>query len=89
MCWTVIVPACDSLDMKNVTLKLDEAVLDRVRHVAIDEHMSLSAWLQTLITRELETRDLYEQNRKGALMVLREGLSLGGQPLAREDTHER
>ena len=75
--------------MKNVTLKLEEAVLDRVRHVAVDEHMSLSAWVQALITRELEARDLYEQNRKGALVVLREGLPLGGRPLSREDTHER
>ena len=75
--------------MKNITLKLDEADLDRVRHVAVDEHTSVSAWVQRLIRQELEARDLYEQNRKGALTVLKEGLPLGGRPLTREETHER
>jgi len=75
--------------MKNITLKLDDAVLDRVRHVAVDEHTSVSAWVQNVITSELDARDLYEQNRKGALMVLKEGLHLGGVPLTREETYER
>jgi len=39
--------------MKNITLKLNDAVLDRVRHVAVDEHTSVSAWVQSIITREL------------------------------------
>ena len=75
--------------MKNITLKLDDAILDRVRHVAVDEHVSVSAWVQDLIRREIDARDLYEQDRKGALMVLREGLPLGGRPLTREEAHER
>lgn len=75
--------------MKNVTLKLDEAVLDRVRHEAVDAHPSVSAWLTALIKRELEARDSYEQDRRGTRMVLREGLDLGGLPLFREDTHAR
>ncbi len=75
--------------MKNVTLKFDEAILDRVRHVAVDDHVSVSAWVQNIICRELGTRDRYEQDRKGALMVLREGLPLGGRPLTREEAHAR
>ena len=77
------------LRMKNITLKLDDAVLDRVRHVAVDKHMSVSAWVQNMINREIDVQDLYEQDRKGALMVLKDGLPLGGTPLAREETHER
>ena len=75
--------------MKNITLKLDDAVLDRVRHVAVDEHLSLSAWVQNIVNRELDAKDRYEQDRKGALRVLRDGLPLGGIPLTREETHER
>lgn len=30
-----------------------------------------------------------EQKRRGALLVLKEGLPLGGTPLTREDAHER
>jgi len=77
------------LCMKNITLKLDEEVLSRVRHVAVDEQMSVSAWVQSLITREVSTRDLYEQDRKGALMILKDGLPLGGTPLSREEANER
>jgi len=75
--------------MKNITLKFDDAVLDRVRHVAVDEHMSVSAWAQSVIKREIESKDLYEQDRKAALLVLKEGLPLGGKPLTREESHER
>jgi predicted transcriptional regulator len=75
--------------MKNITLKVDDAVLDRVRHVAVDEHKSVSKWVQDVITHELDARDQYEQDRKGALLVLRDGLLLGGSPLTREEAHER
>jgi hypothetical protein len=75
--------------VKNITLKFDDAVLDRVRHVAVDEHMSVSAWAQLIIKREIESKDLYEQDRKAALMVLKDGLPLGGKPLTREESHAR
>lgn len=75
--------------MKNITLKLDDAVLDRVRHVAVDEHVSVSAWVQNIIKHEIDAKDLYEQDRKAALMVLKEGLPLGGAPLTRDEAHER
>ena len=75
--------------MKNIALKLDDGVLDRARHVAVDEHVSVSAWVQSIISQELDARDQYEQDRKGALMVLKEGLPLGGTPLTREEPHER
>jgi hypothetical protein len=75
--------------MKNITLKLDDAVIDRVRHAAVDEHLSVSGWVQRLIVQELNARDLYVQNRKRALKILKEGFSLGGQTLSREEMHER
>ncbi len=40
--------------MKNITLKMDEGVITRVRHVAVDEHKSVSAWVRDLIVGELD-----------------------------------
>ena len=57
--------------------------------IAVDERTSVSAWVQKVIGRELDAKDTYEQDRKSALMVLKEGLALGGTPLPREATHER
>ena len=76
-------------DMKDITLKLDDSVLTRMRHVAVDEHKSVSAWVRALVVHELNALDLYEQDRQGALIVLKDGLPLGGSPLTREEVHER
>ena len=51
-------------------MKVDESVITRARHAAVDEHKSVSAWVQDVIKQELDARYLYERNRKGALMVL-------------------
>ncbi len=75
--------------MKNITLKLEDSVLDRVRHVAVDQHTSVSAWVQQVITRELDGCDSYEQSRRKALMVLRDGFHLDGRVLTRDEMHER
>jgi len=75
--------------MKNITLKLDGALLDRIRHVAVDERTSVSAWVSTVVTRELNLRDSFENNRKFILNCLNKGLSLGGSTLSREESHER
>jgi hypothetical protein len=75
--------------MKNVTLKLDETVLTRARHAAVDERKSVSAWMADLIAHELNTRDSYERDRQGALAALKTGFALGGKPLRREELHER
>jgi hypothetical protein len=87
--YSYCVPLRNILPMKNITLKMNEAVLNRARHVAVDEHKSVSGWVQDLILHELETRVLYEQDRRNALMPLKEGLPLGGKPLTREESHVR
>ncbi len=74
--------------MKNVTLKLDEDLLNRVRHVAVDQDTSLSAWVANLIESALRERDSYEEVRSAALEDLGNPLHLGGKPLGREELHE-
>ena len=68
---------------------MDDSILSRARHAAVDAHKSVSGWVKDLVARELDARDLYEQNRKGALLILKEGLSLGGRRLTREEAHDR
>ena len=75
--------------MKNITLKLDEKIISRVKHIAVDEDTSVSAWVSSLIESALRDRDAYEAARKGALEDLEKPLHLGGTPMTREELHSR
>ena len=76
-------------NMKNITLKLEEKLINRVKHIAVDADTSVSAWVASLIETALRDRDEYEASRKGALEDLENALHLGGTPLNREDLHIR
>lgn len=75
--------------LKNITLKIDDYILTRVRHLAVDENKSVSAWVSELITRTLNEADGYEQARREAIETLNAGFHLGGRPLSREEVHDR
>lgn len=75
--------------LKNITLKLDEQIITRIRHVAVDDSKSVSAWVSELIQKTLNDIDEYEQSRREAIESLNQGLHLGGQPLGRDDIHDR
>ena len=75
--------------MKNITLKLDEQLIRRLKHLAVDEETSVSAWVAGLVESALRDRDAYEAARKGALADLEKPLQLGGTPLTREEVHSR
>jgi hypothetical protein len=74
---------------KNITLKLDEHILKRVKHIAVDQNTSVSAWVSDLIVRQLRDQDLYEESRLAALAALSTGYRLGGKPLLRGELHDR
>ncbi len=75
--------------LKNITLKIDDQILRRVRHLAVDENKSVSAWVSELIARALHEADEYEQVRREAIDSLHGGFHLGGRPLSREEVHDR
>jgi predicted DNA-binding protein len=75
--------------LKNITLKIDDRILTRVRHLAVDENKSVSAWVTELIERTLNEADEYEQARREAIDTLHGGFHLGGRPLSREEVHDR
>ena len=74
---------------RNVTLKLDENLLKKSRQIALAKEKSLSQWLSDLIARALNEDARYAKAKKRALERLEKGFPLSGQPLNREEAHER
>ena len=74
---------------KNLTLKLDEHMLKKGKHVAVEENMSLSEWVAQLITAAVLKRESLAASKKSALKFMAQGFDLGGKPLSRDSLHER
>ena len=74
---------------KNITLSLDEVVLRKARHAAVEADQSLSQWVTNLITREVSSSDASASAKERALKRLKQGFHLGGKPVVRETLHER
>ena len=72
---------------KNVTLRLDDDLVQKARHMAVDHHMSLSGWVASLIQSAVQGEIHREQAKRRALRRIRTGYDLGGIPLSREETH--
>jgi hypothetical protein len=74
---------------KNVTLRMDEGLLKKCRHAAVEQDMSLSQWVTDVIARTVERDESRDKAKRDALRLLEKGFSLGGKPLSREEAHER
>ena len=74
---------------KNVTLKLDDAVLRKARHLAVEQNTSLSQLLTSLLVERVSERSGYAAAKRRAVRRLDAGLRLGGTPLTRDQAHER
>ncbi len=72
---------------RNVTIRLDEAVMKKCRHAAVDEDKSLSQWIADVLVKTVSTEDARREARERALKRLEEGYSLGGKPLSREEIY--
>ncbi|MBN8726475.1 MAG: hypothetical protein J0H15_02070 [Xanthomonadales bacterium] len=74
----------------NITLRLDEKTLNRIKHLAVDRHTSVSAWVGELVTRAVEELDGFEPARKRALEAMEKPVRVpDGAALSREQAHER
>ncbi len=74
---------------KNVTLRLDEAILHKARHEAIEKKKSLSRWLSELIIKTVDRKSDYQETRERAIKRLRKGFHLGGKSFKREELYDR
>jgi hypothetical protein len=75
--------------MRNVTIRLDESVLTKCRHAAVDQGKWLSQWIADPLARTVSSQDSFAAARVRALARLETGFDLGGSPLSRGETHER
>lgn len=73
----------------NVTLKLDDAILKKARKVAVDEDLSLSAWVAGLIGENLRRQDQRRSAREAALSRMERGFDLQPGRFTREELHAR
>ena len=74
---------------KNVTLRMDEELLSELRHRAVDEKMSLSAWITATLKAMATPSHELQKARIGAIRRMEKGFHLGNNPLSREETHVR
>jgi hypothetical protein len=74
----------------NITLKLDAALLRKIRVLAAEEGTSISAMLAARLEQIVRERKTYDRSRRRALARLREGLDLRWTPpRSRDELHER
>lgn len=73
----------------NITLRLDEKTLRRIKHLAVDRNTSVSAWVRELVERAVAEVDGFETARGAALDALNHPVTVTEGPLSREQTHER
>jgi hypothetical protein len=77
----------EALMSTNVTLRMDEKLIQKIKHRAVDDRMSLSAWIATVLRRTVETERSSTSVCERAIGRLERGYSLGGKPLSREEAH--
>jgi hypothetical protein len=74
----------------NITLRLDDKTIRRIRHIAVDRQTSVSAWVGELVTRAVDELDGFELARKHALQAMLKPVRVANAtPLPRDDAHER
>jgi len=74
---------------KNITLRMDEEILKKAKHIAVEHDISLSAWITQVVEREARLDSHYEEVREKALQVLEHSGHYGGRKFTREEMHER
>jgi hypothetical protein len=68
---------------------MDEKLLKELRHRAVDERLSLSAWIVRTLAGRATKESEREKVRTRALSRIEKGFHLGGKPLTREEAHAR
>jgi len=74
---------------QNVTLRMDSDLMQKLKHRAVDEQTSLSAWIADRLAHIVEQDESFVNARKDGLTLLNKGVHLGGQPCVRENLYDR
>jgi predicted metal-dependent peptidase len=76
----------------NVTISMDEELVRKARHMAVDRGMSLSRFIAEVVKERVASDPVREERRAHLKKLLDEGLDLGtnGQiTWTRDELHER
>jgi hypothetical protein len=75
--------------MANLTLAIDDALLQRAREVALQEHTSVNALVRNFLGRYVEARSRRLEALEQFEAVATGSQSASQQPWSRESLHER
>jgi len=68
---------------------MDEELLKKLHHMAVDERMSLSAWIAKNLKRLIPGDATLEETRARSLSRMERGFHLGGRRMTRDELHAR
>ncbi len=74
---------------KNITLRMNEGLLKKARHRAVDKGLSVSAFITQEVERVLRSGENEAQPSNRALALMKKGFHLGGQEFRREELYDR
>ena len=73
----------------NLTIKLDKALIRKLRVLAAQRDTSISGLIAAKLEEEVDQNERYEEARRHALELMDKGWNLGGKPLRREELYDR
>jgi hypothetical protein len=74
---------------KNITLRMDEQLLKDVKHIAVEEDMSVSAWITQTVEKAAKKDVRYEEAKAFIMKAMEDAPDYGGQKFTRDELHER
>lgn len=74
---------------KNLTLRMDEELLRDLKHIAVDQNLSVSAWITQELKKNAVQRHPSQQQKKNAWSVTAKTFHLGGKTFNRNTCYER
>ncbi len=74
---------------KNITLRMDENLLKEIKHIAVEEDLSVSAWITRLARLTISKNARYEESKIFAIEAMEKAGDYGGKTYSRDELHER
>jgi len=76
---------------KNITLRMDEQLLKDVKHIAVEEDMSVSAWITQVVKKAAKRDFRYVTAATEIMRMMEEAQDYGdgGRTFTRDEMHER
>ena len=76
---------------KNITLRMDEQLLKEIKHIAVEEDMSVSAWITRTVEKAAKRDVRYDAAATGIMRLMEEAPDYGdgGKIYTRDEMHER